>query len=66
MPATECIKYKDYRFQGEEPSHMHARFMPRVLQLSHEIKPRMRVLDVGCGNGFTCGEFMKYGCQVWG
>jgi SAM-dependent methyltransferase len=40
--------------------------MPRVLQLSHEIEPCVRVLDVGCGNGFTCGEFIKCGCQVVG
>jgi 2-polyprenyl-3-methyl-5-hydroxy-6-metoxy-1,4-benzoquinol methylase len=26
----------------------------------------VRVLDVGCGNGFTCGEFLKRGCQVVG
>lgn len=45
---------------------MHARFMPHVLQLSHEIEPHVRVLDVGCGNGFTCGEFIKCGCQVVG
>ena len=45
---------------------MHARFMPHVLQLSHEIEPRVRVLDVGCGNGFACGEFIKYGCRVVG
>jgi len=26
----------------------------------------MRVLDVGCGNGFMCGQFLKLGCEVTG
>ncbi len=25
-----------------------------------------RVLDVGCGNGFMCGQFLKLGCEVTG
>ena len=66
IPDIERIEYKEYGFQGSGESHMHARFMPRVLQLSHEIEPCVRVLDVGCGNGFTCGEFIKFGCQVVG
>ncbi|MCE9520403.1 MAG: class I SAM-dependent methyltransferase [Verrucomicrobia bacterium] len=58
--------YKDYGFQNEAESHMHARFMPHVLALTGDLKPGTRVLDVGCGNGYTCGEFIKRGCQVTG
>ena len=66
IPDIERLEYKEYGFQGSGESHMHARFMPRVLQLSHEIEPCVRVLDVGCGNGLTCGEFIKFGCEVVG
>lgn len=45
---------------------MHGRFMPVILELLGELAPGTRVLDVGCGNGFTCGEFLKLGCQVTG
>lgn len=45
---------------------MHRHFMPQVLALAGEIKPGMRVLDVGCGNGYSCGEFLKKGCEVTG
>jgi 2-polyprenyl-6-hydroxyphenyl methylase/3-demethylubiquinone-9 3-methyltransferase len=57
--------YKDYGFHSANPSHMHARFMPHIFNLA-AVKPGMRVLDVGCGNGFTCGEFLKLGCSAVG
>ncbi len=45
---------------------MHRHFMPAIFALAGEILPGTRVLDVGCGNGYTCGEFLKLGCQVTG
>ncbi len=63
MANTE---YKEYGFASDAESHMHVRFMPHVLALSGPLRPNLRVLDVGCGNGFTCGEFLKQGCQVVG
>jgi 2-polyprenyl-3-methyl-5-hydroxy-6-metoxy-1,4-benzoquinol methylase len=58
--------YKDYGFTHSSPSHMHVRFMPHVFALAGQLKPGTRVLDVGSGNGFTCGEFLKRGCRVVG
>ena len=60
------LEYKDYGFADARESHMHARFMPHVFELAGELKLGTRVLDVGCGNGFTCGEFLKHGCTVVG
>ena len=45
---------------------MHARFMPVLLALAGDMSTGMRVLDVGCGNGFTCGEFLRRHCEVVG
>ena len=45
---------------------MHRHFMPVIEALAGELRPGTRVLDVGCGNGFTCGEFLKRGCTVVG
>lgn len=60
--------YLQYQFRGAGPSHMHRHFMPKVIELCgpRERLAGARVLDVGCGNGFTCGEFAKLGCQVAG
>lgn len=58
--------YKDYGFRTEAASHMHRRFMPVVLDFAKPLNPGMRVLDVGCGNGFACGVFLKHGCKVVG
>lgn len=45
---------------------MHARFTPQLFAFAGDLKPGARVLDVGCGNGYTCGEFSKRGCHVVG
>jgi 2-polyprenyl-3-methyl-5-hydroxy-6-metoxy-1,4-benzoquinol methylase len=58
--------YKDYGYTGPEAGHMHARFLPQVLKFAGRLEPGMRVLDVGCGNGFTCGEFLRRGCKTVG
>src|SRR5882672_6863577 len=61
-----AVAYKDFGFATEAESHMHEHFMPCVFQFAGELKPGTRVLDVGCGNGFTCGEFLRCGCYVVG
>ncbi len=58
--------YKDYGFRSAAASHMHRRFLPPLLELAGELKTGTRVLDVGCGNGFTAGEFLQQGCEVVG
>jgi len=58
--------YQDYGFPTADPSHMHRHFMPLVFELAGDLAPGTRVLDVGCGNGYTCGEFLKRGCNVVG
>ena len=63
MKATN---YQDYGFAHAGESHMHSRFLPPIFALAGPLKPGLRVLDVGCGNGFTCGEFLKRGCHVVG
>ena len=64
--SCSAAPYKDYGFRNAEPSHMHVRFVPRVLELSGRLGPQVRVLDVGCGNGFTAGLFLARGCRVVG
>ena len=59
-------QYQDYGFANTAASHMHRHFMPQIFALAGELRPGLRVLDVGCGNGFSCGEFIKRGCKVTG
>ena len=63
---SAATQYQDFGFTNAEPSHMHRHFMPVIMEMAGRIGPGTRVLDVGCGNGFTCGEFLKLGCTVVG
>jgi 2-polyprenyl-3-methyl-5-hydroxy-6-metoxy-1,4-benzoquinol methylase len=59
-------EYKDFGWQTEGATHMHRHFMPVVLDFAKLMKPGTRVLDVGCGNGYTAGQFLERGCIVVG
>jgi 2-polyprenyl-3-methyl-5-hydroxy-6-metoxy-1,4-benzoquinol methylase len=59
-------RYKEYGFATARESHMHRHFLPKVLKFAEPLNLNTRVLDVGCGNGFTCGEFLRRGCKVVG
>lgn len=58
--------YRDFGFSDAAASHMHRHFLPKVMALAGAAGPGTRVLDVGCGNGYSCGEFLKRGCTVVG
>ncbi len=60
------IAYRDYGFAHPGESHMHAKFMPHVFTLAGALSQDTRILDVGCGNGFACGKFLRLGCKVIG
>lgn len=45
---------------------MHRHFMPQLFRFAGDLQTGTRILDVGCGNGFTCGDFLKRGCEVVG
>lgn len=60
------MEYKDFGFYSAEPTHMHKHFLPAVFELTGPASPGMRVLDIGCGNGYTAGQFLQKGCEVVG
>ncbi len=59
-PATS---YRDYGFNDADASHMHRHFLPPLFALCGRLEAHTRVLDVGCGNGFTAGQFLQRGCR---
>ena len=58
--------YQEFGWRSAGAGHMHRHFMPHVIRFAGELHPETRVLDVGCGNGVTCGEFLRRGCKVVG
>jgi len=55
-----------YGWRDANASHMHKHFMPHVMELCEHVSARTRILDVGCGNGYTIGAFLAKGCEVVG
>ena len=66
ITSSSTVAHHDFGFRSANESHMHARFMPHILTLIGDLPGGARVLDVGCGNGFTAGVFLKRGCRVVG
>jgi 2-polyprenyl-3-methyl-5-hydroxy-6-metoxy-1,4-benzoquinol methylase len=67
MDRTAATGYKDYGFRSSDASHMHRHFLPPLFELCGELlRPGARVLDVGCGNGYTAGQLLARGCNVVG
>jgi 2-polyprenyl-3-methyl-5-hydroxy-6-metoxy-1,4-benzoquinol methylase len=58
--------YKEYGYKDSNESHMYSKFMPHILAIASAAPPGARVLDIGCGNGFACGELLRRGFQVTG
>ena len=57
---------KAFEYKDAVPSPIARYLGPQVLSLCEEIRPGMRVLDVGCGNGYMCGRFLERRCAVVG
>ena len=45
---------------------MHEHFMPHLMEMCGSFSTKRRVLDVGCGNGFTAGLLLDKGYDVVG
>jgi 2-polyprenyl-3-methyl-5-hydroxy-6-metoxy-1,4-benzoquinol methylase len=63
MTATE---YQDYGYSNDNPNHMFKYLLEPMLDLMGDLTKETRILDVGCGNGYLAGCFLKKGCSVVG
>lgn len=59
---TTPFHFRQAGSRGSAAPYLH----PAAEALFPPITPGMRVLDVGCGNGYWAGWFVERGCQVVG
>lgn len=55
-----------YDYGHAEQPHWNKYLVPPIFELVGKITPGMRVLDIGCGNGYIASLFQERGCVVVG
>lgn len=55
-----------YDYAHAEQPHWNAYLVPPIMKLAGDVRPGMRVLDIGCGNGYIASLYMEKGCSVVG
>lgn len=60
------IPIPEYGYKDAAAAHTAAYLMPAIRPLLPTMRPGMRVLDLGCGNGFHAGWLVEAGCHVIG
>lgn len=63
---SDVPTYQEFGWSSAQPLPCHGYLTPILLSVCPPLTPKIRVLDVGCGNGLIAGEFVKRGCQVVG
>lgn len=58
--------YQDYNFHDAEACHTVKYLLPCIFDLADNLGPGKRILDIGCGNGYIAGQFLRKGCNVVG
>lgn len=61
ISTSTSLKFADASGMSSTPY-----LLAPVISMAGKIGPGVRVLDVGCGNGYWAGEFARRGCTVVG
>jgi 2-polyprenyl-6-hydroxyphenyl methylase/3-demethylubiquinone-9 3-methyltransferase len=57
----------EFGWKTEAPEHTHRFVVPLLRTLGGDrIHAGVRVLDIGCGNGYNAGRYLSWGCIVVG
>ncbi len=68
MNDNWCVSttYKEYGYSSATACHATEYLLAPLFELAGAIRDGMRVLDVGCGNGYLASKFIERGCRVVG
>jgi 2-polyprenyl-3-methyl-5-hydroxy-6-metoxy-1,4-benzoquinol methylase len=64
--SSSGAAYHEYGYHDTAECCTASYLLPEIFAFAGEVGPQIRVLDVGCGNGFIAGQFAQKGCQVVG
>lgn len=60
---TSMVAYRDYGFSDADAAHTMAYLLPALTHFAPDV-PGLRILDVGCGNGFLADWFRRRGASA--
>jgi len=58
--------YNKYGWQNKQPTDAHKYILPKIIELLPKNNTDLKVLDIGCGNGFTAYRLARLGFDVTG
>jgi 2-polyprenyl-3-methyl-5-hydroxy-6-metoxy-1,4-benzoquinol methylase len=59
-------QFVEFGYADATPAHTAEYLLGPLMELAAPVRAGMRVLDVGCGNGYMAGKFLASGCKVVG
>ena len=60
------LEYREFGYPDAQPAHTAAYLLPAIEKLWPRSQGPLRILDIGCGNGYIAGRYLAQGHRVVG
>lgn len=68
-PRPYSLTPTEYGWKDEQQTCAHDYILPTVIRwiqkISRDVRPPLKILDIGCGNGYVASKIAELGHSVW-